>query len=172
MSDLTLYYQNTINLVKGEYTYIFLEHGNNTLVGRNLRTGDVFKFKAGDIKKLNNVKLGFINTVLGALPINRIPSRSSKEGISPEVTRCDRIIGDWLPTSFPKEFISMLENEYPSLEKALRIAEYEGISVAFCKEYAVTNVGGVIDVFGNFVGTVVNGKIKFLNELKRKKYVE
>lgn len=173
MSDLTLYYQSTINLVKGEYTYIFLELRDNTLVGKSLRTGESFKFKAEDIKKLNNVKLGFINTVLGAFAVTRIPARSSKEGISMDTVRCDRSVSnEWLPMAFPKEFINMLENKYPSLEEALRIAEYEGITVAFCREYYVNSAGGVVDIFGNNVGIAVNGKIKFLNELKRKKYVE
>lgn len=173
MSDLTLYYQSTINLVKGEYTYIFLELRDNTLVGKSLRTGESFKFKAEDIKKLNNVKLGFINTVLGAFAITRIPTRSSKEGISMDTVRCDRSVSnEWLPMAFPKEFINMLENKYPSLEEALRIAEYEGITVAFCKEYAVNNDEAIIDTYGQVVGLVVNGKISLFNELKRKRYVE
>lgn len=173
MSDLTLYYQSTINLVKGEYTYIYLEQRDTTLVGKSLRTGESFKFKAEDIKKLNNVKLGFINTVLGAFAINRVPSRSSKEGISQETIRCDRsVTGEWLPMAFPKEFIAMLDNKYPSLVEALHIAKCEGITVAFCKEYAVNNDGAIINTYGQVVGLVVNGKISLFNELKRKRYVE
>lgn len=173
MSDLTLYYQSTINLVKGEYTYIFLELRDNTLVGKSLRTGESFKFKAEDIKKLNNVKLGFINTVLGAFAITRMPTRSSKEGISTDTVRCDMAVSnEWLPMAFPKEFINMLENKYPSIEEATRIAKDEGITVAFCKEYAVTDIGSVFNVFGTVVGAVVDNKLKFFNELKRKKYVE
>ena len=173
MSDLTLYYKETINLVKDEYTYIFLEQRDKTLVGRSLRTGETFKFKAEDMKKLNNVTLGFVNTVLGAFPTTRVPARTAKEGISRDSISCGSTgIPAWLPTAFPKEFIAMLENKYPTLEKAVRIAENEKITVAFCNASAVNANGEVFDVLSRTVGTVKGNSIQFINELKRKKYVE
>lgn len=173
MSDLTLYYKDTINIVKGEYTYILLEQRNYTLVGRSLRTGGTFKFKAEDIKKLNNVKLGFVNTVLGAFPTTRVPARTAKEGISRDSIVCGGVgLPDWLPTLFPKDFIEMLENKYPTLEEAVSIAENERITVAFCKEYAVNEHGELLDVFNRTVGRVKGNSLQFINELKRKSYVE
>lgn len=135
-----LYYQYTINKVNGEYVYItYIERGY--LEGVLCKNGENVCYKEFVIESLNNVRVGMINTFKGIVTLNRFPKRSAKEGISIESV-------GYSIDGYKYEIYRALINDYPTLDEAYTLAEYNNFNVAFSKDEYVTPDGEVYNNLG------------------------
>lgn len=165
MSDLSLYYNETINKYRNKYVFV-MEANRDSLIVRDLLNNDLIKIAADEITPINNQKVGFVNTYFGCVSVERIATRSPKEGLHSkniQITHTSSI--GWFPFLFPKEFVMMLNNQYPTVENAIRISKERGILVAYSR---INFINGN-DVYrrDRKIGEVRNGKI-FLFDKERK----
>ena len=141
MSDLNLYFRNTINMHKGELIRIMCEE-KGLLLSHYLDNGEIILVNPEELTILNNVHLGWVNTPDGAKYIERYPLRSAKEGISIETLFIKPSLeGAFLPLMFPKNFSDMFFNRYPTRDEALEQAFINGHTVAYSKTRAFNRHG-------------------------------
>ena len=127
MRDLSLYYNGTVNYADGKICRI-IGSNNKGMICSPLEGGKAFI--TTDLKPINDIVTGFINTPIGCIRCFRKPTRTAKEGINTESIEAGSII-PW--ESYPNEFMDMLNNIYPSEEEAIKIAKEEHINVAVSK---------------------------------------
>lgn len=153
--DLALYYANTVNIAKGKICKIThsVEGG---MICRPIDGGKTFV--TNEITPLNDVITGLINTPIGIIECFRKPTRTAKEGINCESIQFGIGVGyPW--DDYPIEFLEMLNNKYPSKDKAIQIAKENNITVAISK--TVYYHPGL----NKFIDAVTNSEVK-----ERKKY--
>lgn len=127
MNDLKLYYYGTVNYADGKICRI-IGSNNKGMICSPLDGGKAFI--TTDLKPINDIVTGFVNTPVGCIKCFRKPTRTAKEGINTESIETGSII-PW--DSYPSEFMDMLNNIYPSEEEAIKIAKEEHINVAVSK---------------------------------------
>ena len=127
MNDLKLYYYGTVNYADGKICRI-IGSNNKGMICSPLEGGKAFITK--DLKPINDIVTGFVNTPVGCIKCFRKPTRTAKEGINTESIETGSTI-PW--DSYPNEFMDMLNNIYPSEEEAIKIAKEEHINVAVSK---------------------------------------
>lgn len=141
MSDLNLYYRNTVNLLDDRLVRV-LHEVDGQLLCEFIGTTETELVDPERLTILNNVQLGWMNTPIGAFYLERAPVRCPKEGLS-----LDNMIiePDWderFPAlSFPEEFKKMFFNIYPRKEDAYKEATEKGIIVAFDRYKAFDSFG-------------------------------
>ena len=142
MSDLNLYFRNTINMYKGELIRIMHEEEEGLLLSHYLGKDEMLLVNPKELTILNNVHLGWVNTPDGAKYIERYPLRSAKEGISIEnLFIKPSFEGAFLPLMFPESFSDMFFNRYPTKDEALEQAFIKGHTVAYSKTRAFNRHG-------------------------------
>ena len=148
MSDLNLYYSQTVNKVKGEYCYIMGENsGRGQLLCRPLKGGRVFLASKDDVENLNNKVIGLVNTPRGMINVFRRPVRCAKEGVSSN--NIDGRMGGFPWESYPYEFCDMLDGIYPTVEEARRMTSEIGNHVAISPtEYVSAIDKEVYNIYG------------------------
>ena len=127
INDLKLYYYGTVNYADGKICRI-IGANNKGMICSPLEVGKAFI--TTDLKPINDIVTGFVNTPVGCIKCFRKPTRTAKEGINTESIETGSII-PW--DSYPSEFMDMLNNIYPSEEEAIKIAKEEHINVAVSK---------------------------------------
>lgn len=127
INDLKLYYYGTVNYADGKICRI-IGANNKGMICSPLEGGKAFITK--DLKPINDIVTGFVNTPVGCIKCFRKPTRTAKEGINTESIETGSTI-PW--DSYPNEFMDMLNNIYPSEEEAIKIAKEEHINVAVSK---------------------------------------
>lgn len=142
MIDFSLYYSETIAIADGKLCYISSRSNKRKgMICRPLEGGE--NFVTTNLKPLNGVKIGYINTPHGAVLIDRIPSRSPKDGLSIHNTNSTIDFRDYL-----KEIFNSITDNYPSFEEAKKEANKYNIRVAYNKDWVVDSRGRCINRLG------------------------
>lgn len=159
MSDLNLYYRDTVNKYRNKLVKI-LGSTKDRLLARTLdEDEEELLIPPSSLTVLNNIKLGYVNTPVGAIYMERSPVRCPKEGLCEDNVISIPYKGDII-TKYTKEFKRMLNNDYPSFLEASELAEKTKKIVAYCKEEAV-----------DYCGNLYRCGIPFKPCKKRMKYV-
>lgn len=139
-------------------------HNSKFLLNCNIISESEISYETIRLKDVSNeqVATGYTNSNSGAMFSERMPIRQWKIGLNKNNIKMSCWQGNVFRGYSVEKFLSPHYNRYPSLEEAIRLTRLL-VSVAFSRNYSITDSGAVYYKGVTNVGTIKYKKIKLYN---------